>query len=62
MKMNITTFFLKSSMIQTMIDWWVTEKIKKKGNILRRPENIEEGQNKIRPLSDRQFYQKIDYA
>lgn len=61
MKMNITTFFLKSSMIQTMIDWWVTEKIKK-GNILRRPENIEEGQNKIRPLSDRQFYQKIDYA
>lgn len=61
MKMNITTFFLKSSMIQTMIDWWVTEKIKK-GNILRRPENIEEVQNKIRPLSDRQFYQKIDYA
>lgn len=61
MKMNITTFFLKSSMIQTMIDWWLTEKIKK-GNILRRPENIEEGQNKIRPLSDRQFYKKSDYA
>lgn len=29
------------------------------GNILRRPENIREGQNKIRPLSHKQLYKEL---
>lgn len=61
LKWTLLHFFFKSSMIETMIDCLTSDwkNFKKMGNILRRPENIREGLNKIRPLSHKQLYKEL---